>query len=129
MAKSNKAVRAEQNVRAIGESAYDSIVEMVATLDVNLEEDAEDPDQHILEDALEVTVTGEGKVGNLKPTGYRILLSTGGPASRIVGELDEHLQPETARLEVQDWFIPWTEYRCAEAPLLRYAQCFYFGDA
>ena len=62
------------------------------------------------------------------PDEYRIMLSWGGPAARIVGTLDIHGQPETATLEVQDWGTPWTEYT-AEDPdvLLRYAQFFYYG--
>lgn len=41
---------------------------------------------------------------------YMILLCTGGPACRIVGDLDQYQQPERARLEYQDWFTPWIEY-------------------
>ena len=40
---------------------------------------------------------------------FCLLLSTGGPAVRIVGELDRG-QPTRAWLEVQDWFEPWTQY-------------------
>lgn len=59
---------------------------------------------------------------------YEILLGTGGPATRIRGDLDRG-QPQTARLEVQDWFKPWTEYLAAEEDtLLKYASVFYFGD-
>ena len=62
---------------------------------------------------------------------YEILLSTGGPATRIRGELDQYNQPKTARLEVQDWFVPWKEWRgegWSEDVLLDYARCFYFGE-
>jgi hypothetical protein len=77
------------------------------------------------------------------PEEYRILLCTGGPAVQIVGEMSEHGEPKTARLEMQDWFLPWAEYRPidesvktsatridtkAEETLLAYARCFYFGD-
>jgi hypothetical protein len=40
---------------------------------------------------------------------YRILLSTGGPACCIFGNLDHNNEPETAKIMVQDWFQPWTE--------------------
>lgn len=65
------------------------------------------------------------------PEEYEILLSTGGPATRIVGRLNEYNEPETAALEVQDWFVPWKEWRgegWSEDTLLAYARCFYFGD-
>jgi hypothetical protein len=66
-----------------------------------------------------------------KPEQYTILLCTGGPACRLIGELDGHGQPETVRVEHQDWFTPWTEYRPEPDEvdaLLTYARCFYFGE-
>jgi DNA-binding transcriptional MerR regulator len=64
------------------------------------------------------------------PSEFMILLCTGGPAVRIMGELDDYLQPKRAWLEYQDWFQPWTE-----APgiidrdtLLTYCAQFYFGE-
>ena len=66
------------------------------------------------------------------PTDYRILLTTGGPALQLTGDLDEWKQPENARLEWQDWGTPWTEYRdisSAEAEaLLTFASAFWFGE-
>ena len=46
---------------------------------------------------------------------YEILLTTGGPALRIRGEV-EYGQPTTARLEWQDWGTPWTELHPSEYP-------------
>lgn len=64
-----------------------------------------------------------------KPEEYEILLCTGGPACRIIGDLDQYGQPESAKIQYQDWFTPWEDYREAdEAILLSYAQNFYFGD-
>lgn len=62
---------------------------------------------------------------------YMILLGTGGPAARIVGELDQHAQPETATFQYQDWFKPWTDaWVSAEDAdtLLEFAQQFYFAE-
>ena len=77
---------------------------------------------------------------------YKILLTTGGPALRIIGELDQYGEPETARLEYQDWGTPWTEYVpltdkatptlhsetyrdvAALDALLAYARSFYYGS-
>ena len=61
-----------------------------------------------------------------RPTDYRILLCTGGPAVRITGWLDGSGNPETARLEYQDWFIPWTEFT-SDYELLEFASQFYYG--
>jgi hypothetical protein len=67
-----------------------------------------------------------------KPTEYRILLCTGGPAVQITGDLDEYGQPENAKLEYQDWFTPWTEYTDTTSEedeyLEKYAQQFYFAE-
>lgn len=74
---------------------------------------------------------------------YKILLSWGGPAVRIVGELDEHGEPETARLEHQDAeYVTPRNYIEGDTPafqewcrdlqtnsdaLLAYARQFYYG--
>jgi len=62
---------------------------------------------------------------------YNILLCTGGPAVRIVGDLNKWKEPESARLEYQDWFTPWENYYLNgndEEKLVAYARCFYFGE-
>lgn len=63
---------------------------------------------------------------------YRILLCTGGPAVRIIGELGKYAEPETARIEYQDWDTPWEEYVITNAKdqeaLLTYCRQFYFGE-
>lgn len=95
-------------------------------------DDADTARDAISEDALSVEVRtgwyspydGEGA----EPEEYCLLLATGGPAVRIIGELCGR-EPSTARLEVQDWFTPWTEYIEADQDiLLAYAACFYFGE-
>ena len=60
-----------------------------------------------------------------RPTDYRILLCVGGSAVRVVGWLDGYGNPETARLEYQDWFIPWTEFT-SDYVLLDFARMFYY---
>jgi hypothetical protein len=51
-----------------------------------------------------------------------------------VGTLDQWSEPETATLEHQDWFKPWTtaDLRGSDVPnaeevMLTYARQFYFG--
>lgn len=96
--------------------------------DCNSEDEAR---ERIQEDALSIEVrSGWTPLGDtLTADEFMILLSTGGPATRIVGEIDEYGEPRRAWLEVQDWFQPWTRYFNAEQDvLLAYAQCFYFGE-
>lgn len=60
---------------------------------------------------------------------FEILLCTGGPAVRIVGELDGG-QPSRIRLQYQDWWTLWAEYLDTTSEekdcLLKYAQVFSF---
>ncbi len=94
----------------------------------------EDAETMIHEDALSVEVRSGwyspgDRDADTKPEDFLILLSTGGPAVRIRGELDGHGEPCRAWLEVQDWFKPWTQYFDAgQATLLTYCRCFFFGE-
>lgn len=136
------------NARAQGQAQFDSIKEMVEALHLAEQDDEDDRSgcaadearRAIEEDALSVQVRSAwyspgSPDADTKPAEYSILLCTGGPACRIVGDLSEYGEPETARLEVQDWFTPWAEFRPRVAPddydaepiLLAYARCFYFG--
>lgn len=61
---------------------------------------------------------------------YLITLGGGGPASRIVGELDRG-QPTSAKYEFQDWFKPWTEADTTaeqDETLLEWVGYLYFGE-
>jgi len=130
------------NARAQGQAQYDSIKEMVrACENAGGDEGArEDAERAIHEDALSVEVRSGWRspsAMNDSPNEYRICLCTGGPAVQMIGELDEHGEPETARLQVQDWFTPWTDV-APEDPddnaepeeiMLVYARCHYFGES
>ena len=89
--------------------------------------------QRIEEDPLSVQVRSgwANSPAEFEAEEYEILLCTGGPACRIVGELDRG-QPDRARIEYQDWFTPWVEYLDITSEereaLLTYAQQFYFGS-
>lgn len=143
-------------VEKIGKPAYESIAEMVSALECDyerleelreeenpehaeelaeLEEDAgecsdqDDALQRILDDALDVTIRGERRDGQWTADEFQILLTTGGPAVRIVGELDHNGEPTRAWLEVQDWGKSWTRYFPADQDtLLAYCRCFGLGD-
>lgn len=71
------------------------------------------------------------------PGEFNILLTTGGPALRVYGELSERFcEPDSACLQMQDWGVPWREvWPCeiaemdeARAVILWFAQRFYFGE-
>ena len=58
---------------------------------------------------------------------YEILLSYGGPASRIVGSLDYDNEPETATFQTQDWGTAWQDVPGQdEYILLQFASVFHF---
>jgi hypothetical protein len=93
-------------------------------------ESREDAERRIAEDPLSIEVrSGWTSLGEpLEAEDFNILLATGGPAVRIVGELSQG-EPSRAWLEVQDWFTPWTEYvGASQDVLLTYARQFYFGS-
>ena len=97
--------------------------------------DRDEAEQRIGEDALSIEVRCDWHaLGSDADDAaeFCILLTTGGPAVRIIGELDIG-SPIRPRLEVQDWFKPWTEYfeedqQKLQATLQAYCDCFYFGD-
>ena len=117
--------RAKDQARA----QLNSIVEMLAI------EDEEKRREAIDNDPLSVEVRTDwytpGNRDN-KPTEYKILLCTGGPACQIVGELSEFGQPETAILQYQDWFTQWEDYRetteAEDEALIEYANYFYYEE-
>lgn len=90
-------------------------------------ESREDAETRISEDPLDITIRGERRNGEWEADEFTILLSTGGPAVRIKGELGQHNEPDRAWLEVQDWFKPWTQYFPADQDtLLTYCRQFCF---
>lgn len=131
-----------QQAKQQAEAQYQSIVEMVARLRQaeadNDDKAVEEAIQAIQEDPLSVEVrTGWYSYSTaqyvIEPQveEYLILLCTGGPACKIVGNLSETGEPETARIEYQDWGTPWIEYPLTstqEATVLEYARQFYFGE-
>lgn len=95
--------------------------------------DEEKARQAINEDPLTVQVRSgwAASAEEFEAEEFEILLCTGGPACRIVGDLDRG-QPDRARIEHQDWGTPWTEYLEISSDereaLLTYAKQFYFGS-
>lgn len=91
----------------------------------------DDAEQRIQEDPLSIELTGKWTPGEAPEAGgFEILLTTGGPALRIVGELSSG-EPYRAWLEHQDWYESWQEYHGdvgAQETLLTYCRQFYFGE-
>lgn len=98
-------------------------------------ESTDDARERIEEDALSVEVRSDWhRPGDTcEPAEFCILLCTGGPAVRIVGDLDRG-QPSRPRLQYQDWFTPWTDLILTaddgidDDALQAYCECFYFGE-
>ena len=110
---------------------YAAIVQLLADLDAAADSDDEDgARQRIADHPLSVMVRSDWtQPGDpLEAAEFQILLCTGGPAVRIVGEL-EHGTPCSARLEYQIWNMEWIQYFGPfSAVLCDYASNFYFGD-
>lgn len=124
---------------------WQSIKEMVAAL-----EDAGDDDEAAREKIEQSVLTVEVRSlwyfphdatkANTAPGEFRILLTTGGPALQIQGDLSEHGEPEKPDLFWQDWGTPWTrafpeiaerdkvEWDEFQETLLTFCRCFYFGE-
>lgn len=121
-------------------SQLESIKEMVEELRISRETGIYDANDRIYdrinEHPLEISVrSGWHQPGqphiNMSASEYLILLCTGGPAVRIIGELDEHKSPITARIEYQDWGTPWMNYMLTSDEtdaVLEYASVFYYGE-
>ena len=95
-------------------------------------ESQEDAERAIDEDPLSIEVRSGWHTPGEEATAdeFCILLCTGGPAVRLVGDLNQHMEPESVRIEYQDWGTGWTEYNGPEVDrddLLSYAQRCYFG--
>jgi hypothetical protein len=95
--------------------------------------DADDARQRIEEDPLSIQVRGDWHdIGEKsEDVEFNILLCTGGPACRIVGEWGNFNEPDRARIEFQDWFTPWEELITTgddNEALLEYCRTFYFGE-
>lgn len=98
----------------IGEYLHSHSTERDIVKAVETYHDADKAREAIDESPLSVEVrTGWFTPGNLDeaPSEYCLLLCTGGPAVRIIGTLGLYSEPDSARIEYQDWGTPWTEMR------------------
>ena len=72
-----------------------------------------------------------GDGASLDPEEFKILLSTGGPALRIYGELN-HGEASRCWFEAQDWGTPWTrvytKHEYEHNALRWFVSLFWFGE-
>ena len=122
----------------------ESIVELMAALETaresgevlleGYEYDEDGMRERIDENALSVEVRRSWYAPGTedKPDEFCILLCTGGPAVRIIGDLNEYCQPTSALVQFQDWGTPWTEWFDISSEqrdaVLSYCQMHYFGE-
>jgi hypothetical protein len=122
----------ENDGKAWAEANEDDAAELAELEEARGEhEDRESAEQAIHEDPLSLQFRSGwcSSKDEMEPEEYELLLGTGGPAVRIVGEIDGG-EAHSARLEVQDWFTPWVEHITTGSDheaLMTYVRCFYFG--
>ena len=64
-----------------------------------------------------------------EPAEFKILLTWGGPALRVIGEIEENYAVNP-KLQYQDWGTPWTDLEITgdqQDALNWFCNCFYFG--
>jgi hypothetical protein len=95
-------------------------------------ESEEDARERIQEDPLSLEFRSDwvSSKSDMEISEYRLLLTTGGPAVQIVGDIEDG-EATSARLQVQDWGTPWTEHILTgddHDTLMAYVSVFYFGE-
>ena len=108
---------------------------LVQEMDWNYDQDRESTAdairERVQEDPLEVQVREDWHpIGeDAEMAEYCILISTGGPALRMIGRLEDY-EPVSARLQHQDWGTNWTEYISpgSSDALIWYAIQFCWGE-
>jgi len=104
----------QDNAERNGRLLLSEIVEHVKTLKIAQESGDDEAEESALEAMREMALSVSVRDGWRSPGNegsgaeeYRVLLSTGGPACQIAGDISGHGEPDGAELQVQDWFTPW----------------------
>lgn len=122
---------AEEELYQFGREYGEELAEMEALVE-EYGESRDEVVERIQEDPLSIRVRScwDSPGQKMEPCEFEILLCTGGPAVRIVGELNQWNEPSRAWLEYQDWFTPWIKYyeEGANDVLVEYASQLYFGE-
>jgi hypothetical protein len=116
--------------------ALDSGDEETAEVDGEEFTDSDEVRVRAQESVLEVQVRGSwhapGETDGDQETEYYILLSTGGPALRLYGDLNSGQPSGRPRMQHQDWGTPWTDIEPESDEWSDavdwFVNCFYFGE-
>ena len=108
----------------------------IDSLNVTCNEDYEKQEEikeNILNSALSIEFRSgwTSNPNQLEIEEFKILLTWGGPALRVIGELDQYKQPENIKMQFQDWGTFWTDFEITEnqqEALNWFCNCFYFGE-
>jgi hypothetical protein len=103
---------AEQNGQAWAETILDQYLECQKAITDDNDTRREEIEESARESVLSVQVKSDWHNPGCESANneFQILLSWGGPALRIYGELGQHNEPDNQYLQIQDWGTPWTEY-------------------
>ena len=128
---------AESNARGWLQSIHEMVGRLVAADEADDQDGKDELQFEITESVLSVQTrnTAWHSVGAVPEVGeddeFEILLSTGGPALRVFGELDQFNQPMNIELQKQDWGTPWTSMVLTDedrVAIEKFVGEFYFGD-
>ena len=111
----------------------------IESLNVTCDEDYEKQEkikENILNSALSIEFrsgwySSPESIADLSPEEFKILLTWGGPALRVIGELNQYKEPENVKMQYQDWGTCWTDFEITEnqqEALNWFCNCFYFGE-
>ena len=103
---------------------------------IEQEEEIEQMKESILNSALSVEFrsgwySSPESIADLKPEEFKILLTWGGPALRVIGDLNQYKEPENIKMQYQEWGTFWTDFQITEnqqEALNWFCSCFYFGE-
>ena len=97
------------------------------------EEEIEQTKESILNSALSIEFRSgwTSNPNELEIEEFKILLTWGGPALRVIGDLNQYKEPENIKMQFQDWGTLWTDFEITEnqqEALNWFCNCFYFGE-
>ena len=108
----------------------------IESLNVTCDEDykkQEEIKESILNSALSVEFRSgwTSNPNDIELEEFKILLTWGGPALRVIGDLNQYKEPENVKMQYQDWGTCWTDFEITEnqqEALNWFCNCFYFGE-
>jgi hypothetical protein len=133
----NETATAERDaLKALADWDDENAEELKELQDIAIAGESENQDEareRIEQSVLSVEVRGDWHEPGAEdegPSEFKITLTTGGPALRLCGDLNDHGEPTRAYLQYQDWGTPWTDFHgdITGDTLLAFASCFFFTN-